>query len=43
MTEYAKYLNWVYRASLLRMRDEIANHGIINKLNRKIRKYEATH
>ena len=40
MSEYTKYLWWKYRRDLLRARDEVMNHGIIAKLERKIRKYE---
>ena len=41
MSEYAKYLRWKYRRNLLRARGEEMNRGLIAKLNRKIRKYEA--
>lgn len=40
MSEYTKYLKWVYRRNLLRARGEEVNRGIIGKLERKIRKYE---
>jgi hypothetical protein len=40
MSEYTKYLRWLYRRNLLRSRGEELNHGIIGKLERKIRKYE---
>ena len=40
MSEYANYLKWIYRRNLLMARSEERNHGIIGKLNRKIRKYE---
>ena len=40
MSEYSKYLRWLYRRNLLKARGEEVNHGIIGKLNRKIRKYE---
>lgn len=39
MSEYVKYLKWQYRRNLLQARGEEMNRGIINKLNRKIRKY----
>lgn len=34
------YLKWKFRVKLLTSRGEEMNRGIINKLNRKIRKYE---
>lgn len=37
----ANYLKWIYRRNLLTSRDAEGNKGIINKLTRKIRKYEA--
>lgn len=40
MSEYTKYLRWLYRRNLLKARGEEVNRGIIGKLNRKIRKYE---
>jgi hypothetical protein len=40
MSEYSKYLRWVYRRDLLKARGEEVNRGLINKLIRKIRKYE---
>ena len=40
MSEYAKYLRWLYRRNLLTSRGAEENKGIISKLNRKIRKYE---
>ena len=40
MSEKTNYLRWVYRRNLLKARSEEINHGIIAKLNRKIRKYE---
>ena len=40
MSEYTKYLRWLYRRNLLKARSEEINHGIIGKLNRKIRHYE---
>lgn len=41
MSEYAKYLKWLYRRNLLKARGEEMNKGILGKLNRQIRKYEA--
>ena len=41
MSEYSKYLRWLYRRNLLSARGAEENRGIIGKLNRKIRKYEA--
>jgi len=41
MSEYAKYLRWIYRRNLLKSRGEEENHGLIAKLTRKIRHYEA--
>ena len=43
MSEYTKYLRWLYRRNLLRERGEEVNRGIIGKLNRKIRYYRDTH
>lgn len=43
MSEYTKYLRWLYRRNLLKERGEEENHGIIAKLNRKIRHYEGSH
>lgn len=43
MSEYAQYLRWLYRRSLLTARGAEENKGIIGKLNRQIRKYEAQH
>ena len=40
MSEYSKYLKWLYRRNLLKARGEELNKGLIGKLNRKIRKYE---
>ena len=40
MSEYTKYLKWIYRRNLLKARGEEINRGIIGKLNRKIRHYE---
>lgn len=42
MSEYANYLKWIYRRKLLKAHGEEMNKGIIGKLNRKIRRYEAT-
>jgi len=43
MSEYTKYLRWLYRRNLLNERGAEMNKGIIAKLNRKIRNYERTH
>ncbi len=43
MSEYSKYLYWQYRRNLLITRNPDENHGIIHKLERKIRKYEEAH
>lgn len=43
MSEYSKYLKWLYRRNLLKARGEETNRGVIAKLNRKIRKYEGSH
>ena len=40
MSEYSKYLRWLYRRNLLKARSEEVNRGLIGKLERKIRKYE---
>lgn len=40
MSEYSKYLRWLYRRNLLKSRGEELNKGLIAKLNRQIRKYE---
>lgn len=40
MTDKTNYLKWLYRRNLLTSRGEEMNRGIINKLTRKIRKYE---
>ena len=40
MSEYAKYLRWLYRRNLMMARGMEDRKGIIAKLNRKIRKYE---
>ena len=40
MSEYTKYLRWLYRRNLLTARGAEVNKGLIAKLNRKIRKYE---
>ena len=42
MSEYSKYLKWMYRCNLLKARGEEVNRGLIAKLNRKIRKYEGS-
>lgn len=41
MSEYTNYLKWCYRRNLLSARSEELNKGLIAKLTRKIRKYEA--
>ena len=41
MSEYSKYLRWLYRRNLLKERGEEDRKGIISKLNRKIKNYEA--
>ena len=41
MSEQARYLSWVYRRNLLIERGAEERKGIINKLTRKIRNYEA--
>ena len=41
MNEYARYLRWLYRRNLLAARGEEKNRGLIKKLDRKIRNYEA--
>ena len=43
MSEHSKYLRWLYRRNLLKERGEETNRGLIAKLNRKIRNYEAQH
>lgn len=43
MSEYCNYLKWIYRKNLLKARGEETNHGLITKLDRKIRKYLETH
>lgn len=43
MSEYSKYLRWLYRRNLLKERGEEVNRGLIAKLNRKIRQYEGSH
>ena len=40
MNEQTNYLKWIARRKLLMSRGEELNRGIINKLTRKIRKYE---
>ena len=41
MSERTQYMKWIYRRNLLTSRGEEMNRGIINKLSRKIRKYQA--
>ena len=43
MSEYSKYLRWLYRRNLLKARSEDINLGFIAKLNRKIRQYQGSH
>ena len=40
MSKKTRYLRWLYRRNLLTERGAEMNKGIINKLNRQIRKYE---
>ena len=40
MSDNVNYFRWIYRRNLLTSRGEEMNRGIINKLTRKIRKYE---
>ena len=40
MSEYSKYLKWLYRRNVLKAHGAEMNRGIIGKLERKIRKYE---
>lgn len=40
MSNYSQYLRWLYRRNLLKSHGEEMNRGLINKLNRQIRKYE---
>lgn len=40
MNNYSRYLKWIYRRNLLTQRGAEMNKGLINKLNRKIHKYE---
>lgn len=40
MSEKAKYLTWVYRRNLLMSRGYEERKGLINKIVRKMRKYE---
>lgn len=41
MNDKIKYLYWVYRRNLFMQRGAEDRKGIIAKLNRKIRRYEA--
>ena len=41
MSKYARYLTWLYRRNLLTSRGEEKNRGLIAKLHRQIRNYEA--
>ena len=43
MSEYSKYLKWLYRRNLLKSRGEEMNRGLIAKLDRQIRHYQSTH
>lgn len=43
MSEYSKYLKWLYRRNLLKSRGEEMNRGLIAKLDRQIRHYRSTH
>lgn len=43
MSEYSRYLRWLYRRNLLKTHGEEMNHNLIAKLNRQIRKYISTH
>ena len=43
MSEYSKYLRWLYRRNLLTARGAEENKGLIAKLDRKIRHYRDTH
>ena len=43
MSEYSKYLRWLYRRNLLIARSAEENKGLIAKLNRKIRNYNMSH
>ena len=42
MENESRYLSWLYRCKILAERGAEMNRGIINKLNRKIRKYEGS-
>jgi len=41
MNEHARYLYWIYRRNLFMERGAEDRKGLISKLNRKIRNYEA--
>ena len=41
MSEHSRYLYWIYRRNLFMERGAEERKGIISKLNRKIRNYEA--
>lgn len=43
MNENARYLYWIYRRNLFMERGAEDRKGLIAKLNRKIRNYEAHH
>ena len=43
MSEYTKYLRWLYRRNLLMSRGAEMNKGVLRKLDRQIRNYEAQH
>ena len=43
MSEYTRYLRWLYRRNLLISRGEEKNRGLIAKLTRQIRNYETQH
>ena len=43
MSEYSRYLRWLYRRNLLKARGEELNRGLIAKLDRLIRKYRGSH
>ena len=40
MSEYTRYLRWIYRRNLLASRGAEMNKGLIAKLDRLIRNYE---
>ena len=42
MSEYSKYLRWLYRRNLLKARGEEINRGLIAKLNRKMMYWNGT-